>query len=221
MCDHDAPKLTFTECFRFPFSSRQARRDTFEGALWLLILPVGWILNLGHRLDVVKRLFHNEPPYFQGFRPYRHTFCRGLRAATAISVYLTPSLLLAALAHVCHAQPYCQPILASLSVTAFLLGIFSLPGGMTYNAAFDDISYLYRPDKAFRRAVRGGRLYWKAWGIGLTAIILSFPGLLLIGVGFLYTSVWAWQVVGYAFSKALVIRHHADTIADSPVNSTT
>lgn len=216
MFQQNTSELNFKECFLFPFSSRQARRDTFEGAIWLVILPVGWVMNLGHRLDVVKRLFHDESPFFQGFRPFSHTFLRGLRATMAIAVYLTPSLFLAGLVHSFQTPRYCCLILTAFSVIAFLLGIFSLPGGMTYNAAFDDISYLYRPDKAFRRAVRGGQLYLKAWCIGLTAIILSLLGLLVFGVGFLYSSVWAWQVVGFAFSKALVIRHHADVKEREP-----
>ncbi len=40
--------------------------------------------------------------------------------------------------------------------------------------------------------------------IALLAIVLSLTGLLLAGVGFLFSSVWAWSVVGYAFSQALL-----------------
>ena len=63
---------------------------------------------------------------------------------------------------------------------------------------------LYRPDKAWVIAKAGGSRYLKAWLIGLTAIMLSFAGLLVLGVGFLFSSVWAWSVVGYAFSRALL-----------------
>ena len=77
---------------------------------------------------------------------------------------------------------------------------------MTYNAAFHDISYLYRPDRAFARAWEGGKDYLWAWIIALSAILISFLGLLALGIGFLYTSVWAWMVVGYAFSRALSLR---------------
>ena len=38
-------------------------------ALLLLMLP-GWILNLGHRLEVVYRIYHRQPPVFRGFRPW-------------------------------------------------------------------------------------------------------------------------------------------------------
>jgi hypothetical protein len=87
----------------------------------------------------------------------------------------------------------------------FLWGVYSLPGGMTYNAAYGDITYLYRPDKAFRRAIAGGAAYGWAWVIALCAMSLSWVGLLALGIGFFYTSVWAWSVVGYAFSKALAL----------------
>ncbi len=62
--------------------------------------------------------------------------------------------------------------------------------GMTYNAAYRDVSYLYRPDKTFRRVLGAGRSYLRAWVIGLSAIALSFLGLALFLVGFFYTSVW-------------------------------
>lgn len=200
----DQSQLTLRECFAFPFAAPRGVADTVEGALWLLTLPIGWVLNLGHRLDVVHRLFHDKPPYFQGFRPYGRTFVRGLKAALAIAVYLCPAVLLSLL--VLFVQDTTVQMLAGgAAVVCFVLAVFSLPGGMTYNAAFNDLTYLYRPDKAFRRARQGGRLYLKAWGIALLAVSLSFLGLLAFGIGFLFTSVWAWQVVGFAFSRAIVI----------------
>ena len=33
----------------------------------------------------------------------------------------------------------------------------------------------------------------------------TFLGLLGLGIGFFYTSVWAWNVVGYAFSRSLMV----------------
>ena len=59
---------------------------------------------------------------------------------------------------------------------------------------------------ALRRALEGGWAYAWAWVIALSAVTLSSLGLLLLGVGFFYTSVWAWMVVGYAFSRALSLR---------------
>ncbi|RKH57108.1 hypothetical protein D7W81_32130 [Corallococcus aberystwythensis] len=178
--------------------------------MFLLTTLPGWILNLGHRLEVVYRIFHDEPPYFRGFRPILFVFKRGLTAWLAIAIYLAPSATCAFAAWLLWPGPWATTLVV-VAVAAFALAVFSLPGGMTFNAAFRDVSYLYRPDKAFRRALEGGRVYLKAWVIGGTAVLLSFLGLAVMGIGFLATSVWAWTVVGYAFSRALALSTRAST----------
>ena len=59
-----------TESFWFPLSTPAARADlVVGGTALLLLLPIGWVLNMGHRLDVVYRIFHDEPPckkYWEG-----------------------------------------------------------------------------------------------------------------------------------------------------------
>jgi hypothetical protein len=186
------------ESFRFPVSTAAARHDLLVGGTVLLCPPIGWVLNMGHRLDVVYRVYHDDRPYYRGFTPWPHTFLRGLKAATAILTYLSPALLFGLLAGLSSNLGWLIP-----SGIFFVLAIYILPGGMTYNAALNDISYLYRPDRALLRAVEGGAAYLHAWLISLTAIALSFLGILGLGIGFFYTSVWAWMVVGYAFSRAL------------------
>ena len=170
------------------------------GGTLLFLLPVGWVLNLGHRLDVVYRIYHQKDPIFTGFSPWVPCFVRGLKATTAIVVYLSTSVVFAIAAY------QFMPWLWWPAGVAFVLGVYILPGGMTYNAAFDDIRYLYRPDKALARAIDGGRGYLHAWLIALAAISLSMLGIVLLGVGFFYTSVWAWTVVGHAFSMSLSLR---------------
>jgi hypothetical protein len=200
--------VTWSEAFRFPIKTTSRRRDVLIGGTVLFIPPVGWILNLGHRLDVVYRLAEDSPPYFRGFKPWTQTFKRGLRAFFAIVAYLSPSGIVGVSAlsrwYVAGADTVAWG-LAVISTLLFLLAIFTLPGGMTINAARRDMSYLYRPDKAFRRALEGGRRYLKSWAIALSAIGLSFVGVIGLGIGYLYASVWAWSVVGYAFSRALVL----------------
>lgn len=194
-------ELGWRACFSFPLQDEEARRDVLIGAALLLIPLIGWIFNLGHRLDVVHRLFHHDPPWFRGFAPWGLTFKRGLMAATAITLYLSPAIVFALTAWYTDALYLFAP-----AGVCFVLAIYALPGGMTYNAAYGDIRYLYRPDKAFARAREGGMLYLRAWAIALAAISLSLLGLLALGLGFLVTSVWAWMVVGYAFSKALSLK---------------
>jgi len=140
-------RLTFRECLVFPVSTPEARRDLVVGGLWLFTLVFGWILNLGHRLDVVRRIYHDDEPYFRGFSPHGQTFRRGLLATVAIAVYLLPAMVLATLAWLAWSSPVAS-VLGVLSLVCFLAGIFALPGGMTCNAAFDDLSFLYRPDQA-------------------------------------------------------------------------
>ena len=193
---------TFTECFRFPLATAEARRDLVTGGTLLLTTAPGWVLNLGHRLTVVYRVWHGEPPYFPGFAPWRTTFRRGLGAFAAIAVYLAPAAILGTLAWLTWPSRGAWWAGAAAAVL-LLLGIFILPGGMTRNAVARDTSYLVRPDRALRVALAGGRGYLKAWLIAASAIALSFVGLLGVGVGFLYSSVWAWTVVGYAFTVAL------------------
>ena len=196
----------FKECFLFPLSTPDARRDLFKGSLMLIIPPLGWVMNMGHRLDVVSRIFHDQAPYHRGFSPLGKTFLRGLKALIAILIYLSPAIGAAALGAYLN-----QCWLLIFSALLFLLAVYILPGGMTYNAAHEDISYLYRPDRAALRAFSGGLTYLWAWVISLCAILLSPLGLLLFGIGFFYTSVWAWMVVGYAFSRALSLKEHTQS----------
>jgi len=198
---------TLRECFAWPLSTREARRDLLIGGALLFLLLIGWILNLGHRLHVVERLMRRESPCFRGFSPWGQTFRRGLRAFSAISVYLSPSALIAATTWFAWESLPVGGRVAGVAVAGslFLLAIYALPGGMTWNAAYDDLRYLYRPDKALARAVSGGKAYLHAWGIAVAAITASLVGLLGLGIGFFFTSVWAWSVVGYAFSRALVL----------------
>jgi len=197
----------FRECLTFPIATPEARRDLLVGGTVMFTLLIGWILNLGHRLDVVHRLCHGDRPYHRGFAPWGRTFVRGLKAFTAIATYLCPAALFGTSAFLLGRAGAAFTSTACWIVGAlfFVWGVYSLPGGMTYNAAYDDITYLYRPDKAFRRALAGGAAYGWAWVIACSAMSLSFLGLLGLGVGFFYTSVWAWTVVGYAFSRALVL----------------
>src|SRR3954466_299946 len=64
----------FRECLMFPIATPEARRDLLVGGTVMFTLLIGWILNLGHRLDVVHRLCHGDRPYHRGFAPWGRTF---------------------------------------------------------------------------------------------------------------------------------------------------
>ena len=67
---------TLKECFRFPLQSAESRADLITGGTVLLIPLIGWILNMGHRLNVVHRVYHGEAVIFDGFKPWMQTFMR-------------------------------------------------------------------------------------------------------------------------------------------------
>ena len=74
---------------------------------------------------------------------------------------------------------------------------------MTVYAVEDDPSILRKPVTAFLRVIAHRKTYFLAWWISCLSIFLSFLGLLGFGVGFFFTSVWAWDVAGYSFTLAL------------------
>lgn len=73
-------RLTWKRAFAFPVETPEGRRDIWVGGLLILFLwPVGWILNLGNRLNVVSRFRFNSGPF-----PPTARVCPG-RCATSTS----------------------------------------------------------------------------------------------------------------------------------------
>jgi hypothetical protein len=207
VCNHLPKELTFRKSFLFPIESPEGRRDIFIGGIALIcLLPIGWVLNLGARLDVVHRIYCGEPPYFRGMKPWSRTFKRGCISASTIFSYLFPANLFFSLSLILFLQKFSLGYIFVAVLTGFslfLIGIFTLPGCMTVYACEEDPRILLAPLKAFRRAIKHRSFYLKAWLISLSAIALSFFGLIFCLVGFFFTSVWAWEVVGYAFTIAM------------------
>lgn len=207
MKTHLPKVLTLRDSFLFPLDSAEGRKDVLIGGLVLmLLLPIGWILNLGARLDIVQRLYSGEKPYFTGMQPWSRTLKRGCISALAIFCYLLPANLCFALASGLFSQwgwGLLSAIVLVFGIGLFVLAVFTLPGCMTVFACEEDPAILLNPIRAFGRAWQHRALYFKAWGIALAAISLSFFGLLFLIVGFFFTSVWAWEVVGYAFTVAM------------------
>jgi hypothetical protein len=200
-------ELDWRDAFFFPIATAEGRKDVLIGGTLILFLwPIGWVLNLGNRLNVVARLHSGHSPYFTGFRPWTSTLARGCTSAAAIAAYLSPAMAFGALAYYLHAANAARWTVAAsgvAGVVAFTLAVFTLPGCMTVYAVEDDESVLRNPAGAFRRAWSRRDVYLRAWIIALVSIVLSFLGLLGLLIGFLYTSVWAWEVVGYAFTVAM------------------
>jgi len=89
----------------------------------------------------------------------------------------------------------------------FSLATIAIPGFMSHYCQTFDPREIFDPLRALRRCYEGGAPYWKAWGIALSALLLSFLGLFAFGIGFLVTSVWFWQVAGFSFARVFT-QHH-------------
>ncbi|HJQ11052.1 MAG TPA: hypothetical protein VJ840_08475 [Gemmatimonadaceae bacterium] len=212
-------QLTWRDAFRFPIATPEGRHDVLVGGLAVIfLLPIGWILNLGARLDVVHRLFNSDQPYFRGFKPWRWTFRRGCVSATTIFCYLSPAILSGTSAWYTYhigSSPWVIGAWIAIAFAAFVLGVFTLPGCMTVYACEKDPSVLWHPARAFRRAREAGEIYLRAWLISLAAVSLSTLGLLGLGIGFVFTSVWSWEVVGYAFTVAMYAPTVREAVTDN------
>jgi hypothetical protein len=206
-CIFTPSQLSLKQAFLFPVNSKQGREDVLTGGLFLLLfLPVGWILNMGHRLNTVRNFYAGQHPASAGFYPIDKTFNRGLVALKTILLYLSPAMfsaIAALLSFWFQAGWVISVSFLFCSFMFFVLGVFVLPGCMTVYAVEEDPTVLNQPIKAFKRAWAKRKCYTKAWWIALLAITLSFLGLMPYVLGWVFTSVWAWEVVGYVFTIAL------------------
>lgn len=196
--------LTFKDSFLFPINTPAGRRDILIGGLLVIfLLPIGWILNLGARLDVVHRLYVGDKPYFRGMLPITHTLKRGCISASTIFCYLLPANFFFGIFIYFYTVNLISILFFLFGIFFFILGVFTLPGCMTVYACEKDTKVLFNPIAAFKRAWAHRKLYFKAWLIALSATSISFLGLFFLFFGFFFTSVWAWEVVGYAFTVAM------------------
>ncbi|GIG62699.1 hypothetical protein Lfu02_70710 [Longispora fulva] len=185
----------------FPIAERAARVDVLIGAAWLLVPVVGWLLNLGHRVQVVHRLQHGQPA-FPGWRHPGRLLRHGLITAGAMVCYTAPGGVLLA------AGLYGDSVVVAVAGgVLFTVAVAAIPGFMTHYCLAFDVAELLRPVRALRRVAACGAGYWRAWGIALTSLAVSLLGLLAGGIGFAVTSVWFWQVAGFSFATVMSHAH--------------
>lgn len=193
--------LDLRTSFAFPLQSRESRREVAIGAALLLLPFVGWLLNMGHRVMMVHRMLHGEPAW-PSWRGWPGLLRHGLVTFGGMLYYYAPGLLLGAVGYRA-GNRYLVAGGLGLLVPATL----AIPGYMTHYCRDFDPAEIYNPARALSRALQGGAAYWRAWGIALAALALSFAGLLAFGVGFLLTSVWFWQVAGFSFARVFSQRY--------------
>lgn len=191
--------LSLGSSFRFPLQSAVARREVLHGALLLLLPGVGWLLNMGHRIEMVHRMHQGLSPW-PAWVDYPRLFRNGVLTFMGMLYYYAPGATLVAFGW----RDGSRPLLA-LGAALLVAATIAIPGYMTHFCVRFDPREIYDPFRALRRTFEGGARYWKAWGIALTALALSFTGL-LFGLGFLVTSVWFWQVAGFSFATCFTQR---------------
>jgi len=196
--------LSLAGALRFPLQSPGARRDLLRGALWLLVPGIGWLLNMGHRIVMVHRMQQGLPPT-DAWREYGQLLKHGTLTALGMLLYATPGLLM-----LIAALRFERGALLALAAPLLIAAVLAIPGFMSHYCRRFDAREIFSPARALSRVRQGGALYWKAWGIAIVALALSFSGLLLFGLGFLVSSVWFWQVAGFAFASVFTQRFALD-----------
>lgn len=187
--------LSLRTSFAFPLQTAEARREVLIGAAWLLVPFGGWLLNMGHRVVMVHRMMHGLPAW-PSWRDPLQLLRHGLVTFGGMVYYCLPGGVLAW-------TGWRAGSVGAMIAGAVLLALATLaiPGYMTHYCRAFEVREIYDPVRALSRALQGGAAYWRAWGIALCALALSFVGLLGLGVGFLATSVWFWQVAGFSFAR--------------------
>jgi hypothetical protein len=187
--------LSLRAAFRFPLQTRASRREIWIGALWLLVPGLGWILSMGHRIAMVRRMQRGLPAWPAWQRPGA-LLRDGLYTLLGMLEYFAPAIA-CAVASIALDIPW----LLAPAVPLALLAAVAIPGYMTHYCRTEDPREIFHPVRALRRVGAAGRDYLRAWAIALCALATSLVGLLALGVGFLVTSVWFWQVAGFAFAS--------------------
>ena len=187
--------LTLWNALRFPLQSAASRRDVVLGGLWLFVPVFGWLLNMGHRVRVVHRMHRYGEPWPAWERP-RELLRHGALTFAGMVWYGWPGVSIAvAGAH------FDNTALLVFGVVLWMLAVIAIPGYMSHYCCDYDPREIFDPFRALRRVRQGGAAYWKAWSIVIVAMSLSFLGLLAGGIGFVFTSVWFWQVAAFCFAS--------------------
>lgn len=197
-------ELSWRHALRFPLQSKAARRDLFIGGLWLLVPVFGWLLNMGHRIRVVHRLQRGEEPWPAWGAP-GELLLHGCWTFLGMAFYGAPGLALIGLG-----WWGAQPLLSALGGGVLLLAIIAIPGYMSHYCRAYDRREIFDPRRALSRVRQGGAAYWRAWSYVIPTMLLSLLGLPLLVVGFVWTSVWFWQVAAFCFATVFTQRFDLD-----------
>ena len=159
---------------------------------------------MGHRIEVVHR-FHKGLYPWPAWNNLYALFKYGLVTLTGMVFYYSLGVLFLMVG--VWRFGYSVIILGSILIT---IAVIAIPGFMTFYCREFDPHEIFNPLLALSRVGQGGKAYWKAWMIVIVALVLSFSGLLVLGIGFALTSVWFWQVAAFCFANVFTQRFKLD-----------
>jgi hypothetical protein len=206
--------LALRNAWRFPLQSELARADLVRGALWLAVPVAGWLMNMGHRIRIVHRMHHGQPPWPAWVDPL-DLLQQGAITFAGMAYYGAPGVTLGAIGLYLRSWP-----LGLAGLVLWVGAVIAIPGYMSHYCRQLDPREIFDPFRALGRVREGGLAYWHAWSIVLPTMLVSFVGLLGLGVGFLFTSVWFWQVAAFSFATVFTQRFDLDAGADYSATST-
>ena len=194
MIDLTSP-ISLKSALLFPIQNSASRKEVIIGGFLLLIPILGWLLNMGHRIVMVHKMQHRINPW-PSWNNWPELLKHGFITWLGMVYYYVPSVILFLLGGSLN-----NDWLYVFSFIFFLLATIAIPGYMTHYCLDYDCQEIFNPYKALQRTINGGSGYWRSWSIALIALFISLFGFLIFGIGFLFTSVWFWQVAGYSFAN--------------------
>jgi hypothetical protein len=188
----DAP-LTLRNAWVFPIQNAVARRELLLGGLFFVVPPAGWVLNMGHRMQMVHQ-FHRRLPIRPAWHNWSGLILHGLAGLLAFLMYGGPGFAVAAIGLI-----LASPLLAFVGSALFICGVYLIPCFMTAYCREFDIREIVDPRRALPRLRSVGPQYRRAWLYVLMSAAASLLGFLFMGVGIFWTTVWNWQVAAFCF----------------------
>src|SRR5216117_4175042 len=89
--------LRLRSAFAFPLQTREARREVLVGAALLLLPGFGWLLNMGHRIQVVHNMQAGVSPW-PSWRGYARLLKYGTVTFLGMVEYYLPAVVVGWLA---------------------------------------------------------------------------------------------------------------------------
>lgn len=188
--------LSLKNSFLFPLQSKLSKKEVIIGGLYLLVPIYGWILNMGHRIVMTHHMQHGESAW-PAWKNNKELFKHGSLTFLGMVQYHTPAVVCEGIGWY-----YDINVFKYIAIPLWIFATIIVPGYMSHYCLHYNAKEIFDPRLAIKRVFQLGVPYFHAWCIALFAMTLSFIGLLAGGIGFLFTSVWFWQVAGFSFATA-------------------